>query len=647
MLFLVNKYIIMGKKDIWLLKLFVLLPVFLFSQAPIQSNCPSPNKQAHVWYFGQNSGIDFNSEPPMVITNNNSLKMLEGNACISDKTGYFLMATGGANNLKLFNRSLSAMSMEQNLGGSISATQSSIFIPRPGDEDIFEVFFLNLPIDYELFENGLVHFIVDLSNVSSPVIINPPDTLQKKISEGVSAVFHQDEKNVWVVVHGWESSDFYAYLITEEGLANASNPVISSAGSYRGGDPDRGIGTLKFSPDGAYLVYTFYEDGLVELYHFNRNSGGISFLSSTDQLNQPVYGAAFSTESKMLYVSTMHINAPEDFESRLVQFDLNLQNPLSSPTILATTTNREMYCGMQVAPDGKIYIARSPAGNDHLAVINNPNRPGIQCNLNNIDNQQNEGLYLNGRKSSYGLPGFIQSYFNLSQIKYDSVCYLDVTHLYLLNPSNIDSLIWSVDGKGISSEIEPVHIFPEEREYEIKVTEYFNGEAFTSTSAIVIHPKPVVEINNGRDLAIVFGDIPVTLDAGAGYNDYKWSTGETTRTIEVGEEGVYTVEVSNEYCCTESDDILVRIATIFFPNAFMPESTGEDRTFHVVDYDGVIDNFIIRIYDKWGGLIFESDDKTEGWDGSGYQTGVYYYSMQSTLIDGMEIQKTGNITLIR
>ena len=38
----------------------------------------------------------------------------------------------------------------------------------------------------------------------------------------------------------------------------------------------------------------------------------------------------------------------------------------------------------------------------------------------------------------------------------------------------------------------------------------------------------------------------VTLDAGAGYNSYLWSTGETTQTIEITESGEYSVEVANE-----------------------------------------------------------------------------------------------------
>lgn len=647
MLFLVNRYIKLGKKDNWLLWLFVLFPIFAFSQSSVQSNCPDPNKQANIWYFGHHAGIDFHNNHPLALSDNNTLEMLEGNACICDKLGNFLLATGGTNTLEIFDRSLSAINYEYILGGNVSATQSSIIIPRPGDDDLFDVFFLNLPIDIELFENGLVYFTLDLSNINSPVIVNRPDTLQRKISEGTSAVLHENEENVWVVVHGWDSSDFYAYLITDEGLSNAFNPVISTVGTYRGGDSDRAIGTLKFSPDGSYLVYTFYEEELIELYSFDRSSGNVTYLAETNQLGQPVYGAAFSPNSKKLYVSTMHINAPEDFESRLVQFNLNMQNPLSSSTILATITNRKMFCGMQVAPDGKIYVARSPAGNDHLAVINNPNRPGIHCNLNNIENQQNEGFSLNGRTSSYGLPGFIQSYFDLSQIQYDSVCYQNETLLRLLNPTNIDSLVWFVEGAAISSEIEPVYTFPEEGQYEIMVTEYFNGEAYTSKRNIVIHPKPKVEINNGNDQAIIFGDIPAKLDAGGGYKDYLWSTGETTRSIEAVEPGVYTVDASNKYCCKASDDILVRVAKIFIPNAFMPESTGEDRTFHVVDYDSVIDQFDLRIYDRWGGLIFESGDKNEGWDGKGYQTGVYYFSMQAILIDGMDVQKTGNITLIR
>lgn len=54
----------------------------------------------------------------------------------------------------------------------------------------------------------------------------------------------------------------------------------------------------------------------------------------------------------------------------------------------------------------------------------------------------------------------------------------------------------------------------------------------------------------------------LTLDAGEGYLDYSWSTGETTQTIEVTESGVYTVTVSNDDFCSSTDSTVVSFTSI-------------------------------------------------------------------------------------
>ncbi|MFM9985054.1 MAG: T9SS type A sorting domain-containing protein [Flavobacteriales bacterium] len=68
--------------------------------------------------------------------------------------------------------------------------------------------------------------------------------------------------------------------------------------------------------------------------------------------------------------------------------------------------------GIQLGPDGKIYIALY--GAPYLSVINNPNEAGINCNytLN--------GLSLGNNNASYGLPNFVDS-FGYGNTTYDCV----------------------------------------------------------------------------------------------------------------------------------------------------------------------------------------------------------------------------------
>jgi len=75
---------------------------------------------------------------------------------------------------------------------------------------------------------------------------------------------------------------------------------------------------------------------------------------------------------------------------------------------------------------------------------------------------------------------------------------------------------------------------------------------------IVVGPAPVV--NLGNDQTICPG-ITTTLDAGAGFSNYLWSTGATTQTIVVGTPGSYWVQVTN-YGCEDYDTVNVSLYTV-------------------------------------------------------------------------------------
>src|SRR5690606_29934805 len=58
--------------------------------------------------------------------------------------------------------------------------------------------------------------------------------------------------------------------------------------------------------------------------------------------------------------------------------------------------------GMQIGPDGKIYIANMT---DSIAVINDPNQSGTLCNYSD------KALSLLAKNCNAGLPNYISSYF--------------------------------------------------------------------------------------------------------------------------------------------------------------------------------------------------------------------------------------------
>jgi gliding motility-associated-like protein len=133
---------------------------------------------------------------------------------------------------------------------------------------------------------------------------------------------------------------------------------------------------------------------------------------------------------------------------------------------------------------------------------------------------------------------------------------------------------------------------------------------------IVVGPVPMV--NLGPDRSICTGQ-STTLDAGSGLSSYLWSTGATTRTINVDSVGTYWVRVSN-YNCTASDTINVSYLMtdcsddLWFPTAFTPNGDGVNDFFRPKGLS--ITKFHMMIYSRWGQLLFETEDMNSGWDGT-------------------------------
>jgi len=86
------------------------------------------------------------------------------------------------------------------------------------------------------------------------------------------------------------------------------------------------------------------------------------------------------------------------------------------------------------------------------------------------------------------------------------------------------------------------------------------------------------------------------------------------------------------------------------PNAFKPSSNSH-YTFKPVFRNINPENYSLRIYNRWGALIFESNEPGRGWDGlfkgEKAPAGTYVYTLQYKNQDGKKKQKKGTVTLIR
>ncbi|PSR52488.1 hypothetical protein AHMF7605_02590 [Adhaeribacter arboris] len=96
----------------------------------------------------------------------------------------------------------------------------------------------------------------------------------------------------------------------------------------------------------------------------------------------------------------------------------------------------------------------------------------------------------------------------------------------------------------------------------------------------------------------------------------------------------------------------IRVAQAFtatIPNAFSPNSDGLNDIFEVKGR--FIQAVRLKIYNRWGQVIFESKNPGEGWNGKingqDAPVGTYIFSFTAQDLDGNTIQRKGSVTLIK
>jgi gliding motility-associated-like protein len=91
---------------------------------------------------------------------------------------------------------------------------------------------------------------------------------------------------------------------------------------------------------------------------------------------------------------------------------------------------------------------------------------------------------------------------------------------------------------------------------------------------------------------------------------------------------------------------------IYIPNAFSPGSNvNSNTTFKPTIIYGDPQGYTMTIFNRWGGIVFESNNLALGWDGTDHgkeaTMGGYGYIIQFTADDGVLIQKQGIVMLVR
>lgn len=228
-------------------------------------------------------------------------------------------------------------------------------------------------------------------------------------------------------------------------------------------------------------------------------------------------------------------------------------------------------------------------------------------------------------------------------------------------------------GNGTSQVSDPVYTYGSPGTYAVELvvvtgdSNYYCPDSITQM--VTVNPLP--EPNCEADPLVTTTRAPEIQFSTGTASSYHWdfagldTSGIINPVFSFPDSGVYTVTLTttNNFGCSDSCQVEIRITPYYdleVPNAFTPDPNGpnggdysinpfsNDVFFPVTKY---VVEYQLMIFNRWGELLFVSEDVKIGWDG--YYRGVlcqqdvYVWKIKATFADGNKITKAGDVTLIR
>ncbi|MBM4177956.1 MAG: PKD domain-containing protein [Ignavibacteria bacterium] len=527
-------------------------------------------KLSQNWYFGQNAGLTFRNGVAESVSDGR-LSTSEGCASISDpNTGELLFYTDG---VTVWNRLHEVMPNGRGLFGDPSTSQSALIVPAPGRPYLYYIFNA-APVTATNASSRclcLYYSIIDMRQDDGfGDVSTKNELLLNDVTEHVTAASDCRGDSWWIIVRSRVSRHFYSLHLTRDELQ--SLPVISDVGNPLLQVKD--AGQMHVSPDNRRLVLTS-TSGHTQLFDFDGESGKVSRATMILQSPNGVahYGAAFSLDSRLLYVAA----SPESALSsaKIYQFDITKstnEQIASSAFLVGEVRGINSWIAMQLAPDGKIYVGRP--GEAALSVINSPHVYGQGALY------ADKALRLSG-VMRLGLPNIIgptlieptqrASQCALPNANFDPprvVCAGSCASFRDLSTGPIESWMWSFEGGVPSSSVErnPSRIcYTKPGVYTIQlVTSNLYGADSVETT-IQVEASPTLTVDS---IFTVCPGEPFTLTA-QGAQSYQWSPAQplsnariASPTAKISTTTRFTVIGTSNSGCADTATVLVRLPTM-------------------------------------------------------------------------------------
>jgi len=564
--------------------------LFLFVIANSMVYAQYNQASGNVWVFGDGVKVDFNTTPPQVQTGFNA-STLESCASIADCDGNLLFYTNGN---QVFNRNQNLMLNGDYLMGDSSSTNGSLITPVLGNNDQYYLFTMD-GISCGATDNfdGLHYSVIDISLDfgNGSVLVNEKNVfLTDSVGEKIVAIMHENRRDYWVIVRKHFVNEMYAYLVTPNGID--PTPIISVVNNDY--DLFGGVGEMVANRQGNKIAEAVTHStnpssmtSGILLYDFDSRTGVVS--------NSVLHQGALSSH-RIFYGCAFSPDDTKlyfgvtDIMNNLLRIrfdDLDNWTPITTPTTILDTFILQSPLPM---------IGGFKLGSDDMVYFTTymwGAHSGYLHAICDPNNSSNPDLRLNyidlgGQNSMVGLPHtYIHNYQS-----YEDIAGFDQFDVCL--------------GDEVSLGCTECFYYP-----------------------INYAWKPIDLVYNHEDS--VTNSLPIQSD-----------------TIFILEMYSPCGEVINR------DTALVNtldcdFPDIYIPSAFSPNSDGANDVFYVRGSD--LAHFELKIYDRYGVLVYESNDMSAYWDGTykdkNLSSQVFIYSLDIESLAGHKEKYKGDLTLIR
>ena len=494
-----------------------------------------------------------------------------------------------SNGETIYNQNHQIMENGTGLDGHFSTTQSALIVPQPLSPNLYFIFTVGAEAGFFGNDTGLSYSIIDMElDNGNGAVIEKNIQLLSYTTEKQTAVRHANGRDIWIVTHLFESNAFYSFLLTCDGVQ--PDPIISYVGKS----------------------------------HIEPNLGCCEATSTLGCMkSSPDNKKIAVVWSELTGLDTQVGSVRGDWHLEVFDFD-NSAGKLSNPISMSygNNSNLNKSYGICFSPDNsKLY---------QTVYQGVPSNKIFQYDLTVDDIPASQTIITEEYIKAFGT----------MEIGPDGKIYIARTNghkfLSVINNPNAfgDDTNYEKEGVslgGINSTWGLPNIL-----YDYSFETVF--DFFPSDTIICNDESLLLEMES--------------LNA----DSYLWSDGSFFSSTTIQTPGWHWLEVGSENCGEGRDSIFVTLedcsCEVIFPNAFSPNGDNENDLFQPVRANCNYDIYDLKIFSRWGEVVFATDNKDQSWDGyfNGKKSlaGVYVYCLnyKSSGIDKMQ-QVVGDISLMR